>query len=249
MTALSRRACLALLAAAGGAAGADLPALIAGAKPSVLPIGTLNPTDNPRFTFRGTGFVVGDGKQVVTAAHVLPPPEEAEALARLTALLPSQRETRALKLVAADRAHDVALLRFDGSALAPLALAEPDGVREGQAVALIGFPLGGALGFAPVTHQGIVASLTTSALPAPSSRQLDANAAARLREGGFELLQLDAVAYPGNSGGPLFDAASGRVIGVMNMVAIKRTRESAITTPTGISYAVPVRYVRELMAR
>jgi serine protease Do len=249
MNALSRRACLALLATAGASARADLPALIAGAKPSVLPIGTVNPTDNPRFTFRGTGFVVGDGNHVVTAAHVLPPPDDPAALARLTALLPSQRESRALKLVAADRVHDVALLRFDGSALAALPLAAPDGVREGQAVALIGFPLGGALGFAPVTHRGIVASLTSSSLPAPSSRQLEPGAVARLREGSFQLLQLDAVAYPGNSGGPLLDAASGQVIGVMNMVAIKSSRESAISVPTGISYAVPVRYVRELMGR
>jgi serine protease Do len=43
----------------------------------------------------------------------------------------------------------------------------------------------------------------------------------RLREGNFELLQLDATAYPGNSGGPVFDAASGQVLGVVNMVLVK----------------------------
>ena len=46
---------------AGRAAAAELPELVAAAKPSVLPVGTYNATDSPRFGFRGTGFVVGDG--------------------------------------------------------------------------------------------------------------------------------------------------------------------------------------------
>jgi serine protease Do len=271
MSAISRRAALAALAlACGGVRAAGLPALIAAAKPSVLPIGTLNATDSPRFTFRGSGFVVGDGRTVVSAAHVLPGPEDVDALARLNVLIappsalrdsgtgagerpgapmPGAREARALKIVAIDRVHDVALLRFDaGAALPPLVLADAETAREGDAVALIGFPVGGVLGFAPVTHTGIVASLTTIALPAPTAGQLDARAVARLRDGNFGVLQLDAVAYPGNSGGPLLDVTTGRVIGVMNMVLVKGSRESALSAPTGISYAVPVRWVRELMA-
>jgi serine protease Do len=90
-------------------------------------------------------------------------------------------------------------------------------------VALIGFPIGGVLGFRPVTHRGIVASIVASALPTQSSRQLNEGAVARLREGSFELLQLDATAYPGNSGGPLFDVETQQVIGVVNMVLSRAT--------------------------
>jgi serine protease Do len=129
----------------------------------------------------------------------------------------------------------------------PLALAEAGLAREGQSIALMGFPIGGTLGFAPVTHRGIVASITTAALPAATSQSLDPRAILRLREGNYEVLQLDATAYPGNSGGPLFDVETGRVIGVINMVLVKAGRESALSAPTGITYAVPVRHLHELM--
>jgi S1-C subfamily serine protease len=112
----------------------------------------------------------------------------------------------------------------------------------------MGFPIGGALGFTPVTHRGIVAAVTMMAQQAATAQQLDARAASRLRAGNFEVLQLDATAYPGNSGGPVFDAAGGAVIGVVNMVLVKGSRESALSQPTGISYAIPVRHLLALLA-
>jgi serine protease Do len=112
---------------------------------------------------------------------------------------------------------------------------------------LLGFPIGGALGFSPVSHRGIIASITTLALPAPTAKQLDPRAIARLREGNFEVLQLDATAYPGNSGGPVVDVDSGRVLGIVNMVLVKSSRESALSSPTGITYAIPVKQLQELL--
>jgi serine protease Do len=103
------------------------------------------------------------------------------------------------------------------------------------------------LGMAPVTHRGIVAAVTRAMLPPPDSRLLTPRALLTLREGPVTIYQLDATAYPGNSGGPLLDADSGEVIGVVNMVMVKNTKESALSQPTGISYAIPVRFVRELL--
>jgi len=244
---------LALVGGTGGAR-ADLPGLIASARPSVLPVGTFSPTDSPRFGFRGTGFVVGDGTLVATNFHVLPPgadtaePGSGPQLMVLTGRSGELSTGRRARVVATDRVRDLALLRIEGAPLAALTLAEPGSVREGTEIALMGYPIGGTLGFAMVTHRGIVASITTAALPAATASNLDPRALLRLREGNFELLQLDATAYPGNSGGPVFETATGRVVGVVNMVLVKAGRESALSAPTGISYAVPVAALRALIA-
>lgn len=242
-------ACMAL----GVQAADTLPALIARIKPSVLAIGFYKETQNPRFGFSGTGFVVGDGHLVVTNLHVLTRSANDDAdNSTLMAHLPGAPLTdslRRLEVIEVDKAHDLALLRIEGSALPALALAAASPVREGQSVAFVGFPLGNNLGLTPVTHRGIVSAITSVALPSPSARQLDSRAIKALKDGAFELLQLDATAYPGNSGGPVFDTESGNIVGVMNMVALKSTRESALTHPSGISYAIPVENVRRLLTR
>ncbi|MBK8863244.1 MAG: trypsin-like peptidase domain-containing protein [Betaproteobacteria bacterium] len=148
----------------------------------------------------------------------------------------------------ASTATDLALLRLEGPPCRRWRSPRP-AAPEGMDVALIGYPIGGVLGYSPVTHRGIVASITTVALPSLTARQLDAKTAARLREGPFEVYQLDATAYPGNSGGPVLDARTGEVVGVVNMVLVRGTRESALSNPTGISYAIPVAFVRELLQR
>jgi S1-C subfamily serine protease len=236
---------------AGRAAAADLPSVIATVKPSVLPVGTYSATGNPRFEFRGTGFAVGDGTLVATNFHVLPDGAEVESGPQMAVMAPrgssGDAPVRRARVVATDRLRDLVLLQIEGPPLTPLTLAETGAAREGQGIALLGFPIGGTLGFSVVTHRGIIASLTTAALPAPTARQLDPRAVSRLREGNFEVLQLDATAYPGNSGGPVIDAESGVVLGVVNQVLVKSSRESALASPTGITYAIPVALLRDLL--
>lgn len=230
-----------------------LPGVVAKARQSVVPVGTFNATDSPRFGFRGTGFVVGDGTLVATNFHVLPLGAELDNGPVMAVLSPRRRpqddstELRRARVVATDRARDLALLKIDGAPLPALVLDDPDAAREGQSIALLGFPIGGMLGFAPVTHRGIIASITTAALPASNAQQLDPRAVLRLREGNYTIYQLDATAYPGNSGGPVVDAETGQVLAIVNMVLVKAGRESALSDPTGISYAIPVRHLIELL--
>ena len=71
----------------------------------------------------------------------------------------------------------------------------------------------------------------------------------RLASGSFPVFQLDATAYPGNSGSPIYDPATGDVLGVVNMVLVKSTKESALSQPSGITYAVPARHLEALLRR
>ena len=233
-------------------ARADLVEAVARVKPSVVIVGTFRSTDSPRFRLRGTGFVAGSGNTVVTNAHVLPEPtENAEGMTLVVQVRQpgqdlSMRNATVLEI---DRIHDLALLRFEGTAVSVLTLRDSDTVREGQSAAFTGFPIGGALGFSPVTHRATVSAITPAALPAPSSRLLNEATIRGVRAGTFDIFQLDGTAYPGNSGGPLLDADSGEVLGLLNMVLIKGSRENLLSQPSGISYAIPVSHLRTLMER
>ena len=242
---------LVLLGTSFLAAAADaLPGLIVKIKPSLLAVGFYQETESPRFRFSGTGFVVGDGNLLVTNAHVIGRNSDTYDDSNVVVHLVGGSGPAAIRraeVVHVDKAHDLALLRFDGAALPVVDLAKGSSLREGQLVAFMGFPMGSALGLTPVTHRGSVSAITTVALPSPTSQQLDSRAINRIKEGAFEFIQLDATAYPGNSGGPLFDADTGAVVGVVNMVALKGTRESALGQPSGISYAIPIEFVQRLL--
>jgi S1-C subfamily serine protease len=97
-----------------------------------------------------------------------------------------------------------------------------------------------------VTHQGIVAARTPIAIPRVSAESLTQNMLSHLSSP-YDVFQLDAIAYPGNSGSPLYDIDTGKVIGVVNSVFVKGSKEAALERPSGISYAIPVTYVYDLL--
>ncbi len=243
--------CLILACALGaGPVLADLTTTIARIKPSIVIVGTFRATDSPRFRLRGTGFVVGSGNTVVTNAHVLPDSSENQDGVSLVVQVrgaDNELRMRQATTLEVDKLHDLAVLRIEGAAVPAMLVRDSVTVLEGQSVAFMGFPNGGTLGFAPVTHRATVSSITPASLPAPTSRQLTEAAVRGARAGSFDVFQLDGTAYPGNSGGPLFDPETGDVLGVVNMVLLKRTRESALSQPSGISYAVPSAFVLQLL--
>jgi len=234
---------------------ADLAETIERVKPAIVLVGFYSATSSPQFLLRGTGFVVADGRLVATNAHVIPEGETRNSAAAMAApvLVVQVRQgsvewqMRRVEIAAIDKQHDLALLRTEGLPLPRLKLRDT-APREGQSIAFMGFPIGGALGFSPVTHRGIIASITPIVLPSPTARQLNATAIRRAKEGSFNIYQLDATAYPGNSGGPLFDPDSGEVLGVINMVFIKGSKESVLSQPSGITYAIPASHLQALIA-
>ena len=236
----------------GGApvALAQVPATIERVKASVVGVGTYQKLRAPPFRFLGTGFVVGDGTTIVTNAHVIPQLLDTERGEGLALLIPGPAREAQLRPATRgpdDPAHDLALLRIQGASLPALAIRDSGSVREGESVLFTGYPIGAVLGPFPATHRGMISAITPIAIPAAHSSQLRPDLVRRLAEGPFPVFQLDATAYPGNSGSPVYDPDTGEVIGVVNMVFVKSTKEAALTQPSGITYAIPSRYLVELL--
>lgn len=228
---------------------ADVPDLIEHIKPSIVVVGTYKKTNSPPFILRGTGFVIGNGNQVATNAHVVPEVTDPDAAVLAVQVKNSSGvpHLRQAYLLSRDRDHDLAILRIEGAALPPLKLRNSDSVREGQLIGFTGFPIGGALGFSPVTHRGMISSITPIALPGGNAQQLNEKVIRRIKNGTFNIFQLDATAYPGNSGSPVFDLEHGEIIGIINMVFIKSTKEAVLSQPSGISYAIPVNHLKNML--
>ena len=230
-------------------AAADLRTTINRIKPSIVAVGTYHELRRPPSRLLGTGFVVGDGRHIVTNSHVLAG-GKAETRGGFPAVFTGagrRAKVRRVEIVARDEAHDVAILRLAGGRPLPtVKLGDDDKVGEGQLIAFTGFPIGAVLGLFPVTHRGIVSARTPIAIPTPSPGQLNATMIKRLRQG-FEVFQLDATAYPGNSGSPLYDPNSGEVYGIVSSVFVKKSKERLLKDPSGITFAVPIGHARRLL--
>lgn len=233
------------------ARGAELTQTIERIKPSVVGVGTFLKTRSPPVLFVGTGFAVADGRHVITNAHAFARPLDATKLETAIVLVSKggEPEPREAELIAIDKEHDLALLKLSGNPLPALNLGDSNIVREGQTLAFTGFPIGMVLGFHPATHRGMVAAITPVALPGITARQLTARTISRIRDSVYRVFQLDGTAYPGNSGSPLYDPDDGTVYGIINAVFVQGTREAAISRPSGITYAIPSRHIRELLQR
>jgi len=229
------------------AAGASLPDTIDQIRRSIVAIGTLMPARQPRWRFMATGFVVADGQHVITNAHAVAKVLDINRNEIWAVLAPlDKNKGRRAKIIKVDKVHDVALLKIGGARLPSMQFGDSNRVREGETYAFTGFPIGAVLGTRAVTHRGIISAITPIAIPQISSRSLDPNLIRRLRKP-YEIFQLDATAYPGNSGSPVYDPVTGRVIGIVNKVFVKRSKENVLKDPSGITYAIPIRYAASLL--
>ena len=232
---------------------ASLPDIIDRVRPSVVGVGTVYPPRQPNrkgetVAYRGTGFVVGNGRQVITNAHVIPAKLDAgrnQSIA-IFAGRGAKATVHSARVLRTDTEHDLALLEFHGKTLPAMQIGDSSTVREGQDIAFTGYPMGMVLGLYPVTHRGMVAAISPMARPAEKARTINSAQMHRLRNP-FDAFQLDATAYPGHSGSPVYIPDTGRVVGVINSVLVKESKESILHKPSGISYAIPASYIQKLL--
>jgi S1-C subfamily serine protease len=216
----------------------------------VVAIGTYQRTRRPPSIFRGTGFAITDGLHVVTNAHVLPEKLDADKREILAVFAgkASAIEIREATKIAESRDYDIAVLKITGRPLTPMVLGDSNRVREGETYAITGFPIGMVLGLNAVTHRAMISAVTPIVIPQLSGQLLERKVLARL-VAPYNVFQLDATAYPGNSGSPLYHPDTGQVVGIINKVFIQESKETVIQKPSGISYAIPIIHLQELVKK
>lgn len=242
--------CAAFLMLLPFGAQADVADQVARIKPAVVGVGVFSPTASPRGNLMGTGFAVLDGRHVVSCSHIFDKPLDPARRETHAVFIGRDRQmqVRAARIVARDTARDLVVLRIEGDPLPTLTIGDSSGVREGWQLYFTGYPIGSVLGLNASTHRAGLAAIVPIYTPVPSAGQLNPRTI-RHAQDPYEVFALDAVAYPGNSGSPLWHPETGEVLGVLNAVYIKGAKETALTNPTGISYAIPARYVTELLRR
>jgi len=216
-------------------------------KPAVVAIGIYKPLGSPRVSLVGTGFAVSDGSKVVTNYHVIAATLSSNQNERYVVLSGSADNVKVHQITNTRKApeHDLAILSIDAK-LPTVTLNTAPMQAEGTEIAFTGFPITAVLGLYPATHRGIISAITPIATPADNSGQLQAAAIRSLKQP-YMVYQLDATAYPGNSGSPLFNVETAEVIGIINKVYVKTTREAVLSDPSAISYAIPVQLILPLL--
>ncbi|MFO7541892.1 MAG: serine protease [Thiobacillus sp.] len=227
---------------------ADIADTLESVKPGVVGVGIYNPTGRPQANLQGTGFAVLDGRYVVSCAHIFTKPLDSEKKETHAIFIGRDRDVavRSARLVATDKARDLALLKIEGSPLPTLKLGDSARVREGMQLYFTGYPIGSVLGLNPSTHRAGIAAIIPIFTPVANAAQLSIRTLRQAKDP-YEVFALDAVAYPGNSGSPVWHPDTGEVLGVVNSVYVKGAKEAALTAPSGISYAIPAKYVRQLL--
>lgn len=232
-----------------GAARADsFPAVIKKVKPAVVAIGTFDIKTKPMVNFYGTGFLISPDGTVVTANHVIHALSrnlEREKLRIFFAGGGEEEKGAAAVVVAQSNEYDLAILKCLGKDLPYLKIGKSQQLQEGDEVAFSGYPYGNLLGLYPTTHRGRVSSISPNILPVATAAELNP-AMVKALETKYNIYHLDAVAYPGNSGGPVFDPQTGEVLGVLVSGLIEKQAEGKLKLPTGISYAIPIEYLNKL---
>lgn len=240
--------CLVLIAVTANNVQAhdNLVEMIKTIKPSVVGIGIFTPIETKAPAIVGTGFVVGNGRYIVTNYHVVSKELDTKVVQYFVALSGEgkQPEFHKMSLIGMDPVHDLAILSIENT-LPALELASNELKPSGTQIAMTGFPIGAVLGVYAATHTGLVSAIAPDVNPARNVDDLTLKMLKRLKEP-FLIYQLDITAFPGNSGSPIYDSHTGEVIAVLNKVFVSAGKEAALSNPSGISYAIPVMHLKKL---
>lgn len=217
-------------------------------KNSTVAIG-FNPNPN-QITIIGSGFAVSDDGKILSAAHLYNQ-LNSEQINNLKAnVMIEQMENDLerykwipIKLINKDDKNDMAIFQLEeykGTLLERLDLGDSEKVEIGQEVYFIGFPYAAQLinegfGVTLVVNKGIISNIKRDGVD-PNHRR--------------NWLIVDAISNPGNSGCPLIDMETNKVIGVMTIAF--RTKSQTVQNldirePMHIAGARPINLAKDLL--
>jgi len=197
-----------------------LPGLVQQVADSVVAIHTSVGTGFRQGSGTGTGVVLDKRGNIVTNYHVVEGARQITVTFRDGTVVPGS-------VVKSDEGQDLAVVKVSVSdkTLLPAKFADSSHVRPGDPV----FAIGNPFGLTNTVTAGIVSGLDRSS-PAGT--------------GGLKgMIQTDAAVNPGNSGGPLFNAA-GEVIGINTSIE----NPSGATVFVGVGFAIASSTVRSFTA-
>jgi Do/DeqQ family serine protease len=170
----------------------------------------------------GSGVIVSSEGYIVTNNHVIENASEIEVIL-------NDNSKYTAKIVGADPATDIAVLKIEGSGFKPIPLGNSDDLKIGEWVLAVGNPFN-------------LTSTVTAGIVSAKARNINLLS----ERSGKEVvpiesfIQTDAAVNPGNSGGALVNTR-GELVGINTAIA------SQTGSYSGYSFAVPVNLVQKVM--
>lgn len=170
----------------------------------------------------GSGVIVSSEGYIVTNNHVIENASEIEVIL-------NDNSKYTAKVVGADPATDIAVLKIEGSGFQPIPLGNSDDLKIGEWVLAVGNPFN-------------LTSTVTAGIVSAKARNINLLS----ERSGKEIvpiesfIQTDAAVNPGNSGGALVNTR-GELVGINTAIA------SQTGSYSGYSFAVPVNLVQKVM--
>ncbi len=175
------------------------------------------PEQMRKLTSLGSGFIISEDGYIVTNYHVVNGAQEIEVM-----LANDENKNYPAKVIGVDQKTDLALLKIDlPQKLSYLEFGDSEAARVASSVIAVGNPFG-------------LGGTVTSGIISAKARYITG-------ETFDNYIQTDAAINSGNSGGPLCDGTSGKVLGV----------NSVILSPSGgnigIGFAIPASIVKPVI--
>lgn len=215
---------------------------------SIVAIG-FSPAPN-QITITGSGFCVSNDGKILTAAHVYNQTPPQSQLKIMGMAMTKQEENGLehytwlpLKLVKIDGKNDLSLFQLEGygkTLLKPVELDDSERSEVGDEAYFIGFPYAAQLmndgfGITLIVNKTIISNIKRDGVDPSHPRNW---------------FIVDAISNPGNSGCPLVNLETNKVVGIMTISFRTKSKTQSsldIREPMHIAGARPINLAKELL--